>query len=173
MVPSPAAANRSCAFSLFQVNSTSVTVTGINGAGGTSTATASFVLAPKPLVNKTVNHTTGQQCDYVVNSACSLNVGQTDVLEVDGTGFNPLGGNNVQFMNQVNPNDVTYFFAANPPGGYWIEGSPSTRETTYIKLQLDCSVTPTGAWKIAVRDSSSGTPSDPITINVAQGGGCH
>jgi hypothetical protein len=88
-----------------------------------------------------------------------------------------LGGNSIEFVNQANSNDISWFFTAQqhyPPNSvYFWEGSRDIRNTTQINVGLDCTVTPTGGWNMIVREGGGGAvPAAPVAINIVPGGGC-
>ncbi len=162
----------SCAFSSFQTTSTTLTVTGTNSDGGNSPPVQASIVVGPPIVTGIYDDTSGQGC-AVTNSTCNINISQTDLLWVFGEGFNPLGGNNIELVNQANPNDVSWFFAGEQHNGtnvLFVEGSPSQRLPGQINVRLDCTISPVGAWGLVVRDNPSGSPSAAVTLNIVQGG---
>jgi len=136
---------------------------GVPGTCGASGATSSpYVLlpvggsrvTPGPVIKSVTNQTTNQSCNFSQDPNCTITASQKDVLQIDGAGFSPSGGNTIHFVGSG--------------GDWWLyeqDGYIYTDASRMpITAQLACYLSP-GSWMFSVRTpGTQSTASYPISI---------
>jgi hypothetical protein len=132
-----------------------------SSAGPPLYASANAAVGPGPIVGGIQDYTNGQSCNLSENPSCTITASQDDTLEIYGEGFDPSGGDTVEFNGSGGTQKLFmsdgYFF--------W---DPSR---TQINAQIGCFISP-GSWTFAVYNPNSGTPSAGYPINIVSSSSC-